>query len=113
MKSPFLRLSPTRLLRRVPFGWLTAIAFAALFFSEVEGAGAKPDTGPNILFIYTDDQSYRTVSAYPEAFEWVDTPNIDRLAAQGVRFSHAYIGTWCMPSRATMLTGYCRTESNH
>ena len=33
------------------------------------------------------------------------TPNIDRLAKQGVRFTHAYIGTWCMPSRATMLTG--------
>ena len=60
---------------------------------------------PNILFIYTDDQSHRTVSCYPEAYEWVKTPNIDRLAKQGVRFTHAYIGTWCMPSRATMLTG--------
>ena len=61
---------------------------------------------PNILFIYTDDQSVRTVSCYPEAFDWVQTPNIDRLAKEGVRFSHAYIGSWCMPSRATMLTGH-------
>lgn len=61
---------------------------------------------PNILFIYTDDQSLRTVSCYPEAFDWVHTPNIDALAKQGVRFSHAYIGSWCMPSRATMLTGH-------
>jgi arylsulfatase A-like enzyme len=60
---------------------------------------------PNILFIYTDDQSYRTVSCYPESFDWVKTPNIDQLARQGVRFSHAYIGSWCMPSRATLLTG--------
>jgi arylsulfatase A-like enzyme len=30
---------------------------------------------------------------------------MDRLAARGVRFTHAYVGTWCMPSRATMLTG--------
>jgi arylsulfatase A-like enzyme len=61
---------------------------------------------PNILFIYTDDQSHRTVSAYPEAYPWVRTPTIDRLAREGVRFRSAYIGTWCMPSRATLLTGH-------
>ncbi|GAB4135214.1 MAG: sulfatase [Planctomycetaceae bacterium] len=61
---------------------------------------------PNILLIYTDDHSHRTVSCYPEAFSWVKTPNIDRLAKQGVRFASAYIGTWCMPSRATILTGH-------
>lgn len=60
---------------------------------------------PNILFIYTDDHSYRTVSCYEGAEPWAKTPNMDRLAARGVRFTHAYIGTWCMPSRATMLTG--------
>jgi arylsulfatase A-like enzyme len=60
---------------------------------------------PNILFIYTDDHSHRTVSCYPEAYEWVETPNIDALAANGVRFAQAYTGTWCMPSRATLLTG--------
>ncbi|MCM8531156.1 MAG: sulfatase-like hydrolase/transferase [Lentisphaeraceae bacterium] len=60
---------------------------------------------PNILLIYTDDQSSRTVSCYPEAFDWVETPHIDKLANQGVRFDQAYIGTWCMPSRASMLTG--------
>jgi arylsulfatase A-like enzyme len=36
----------------------------------------------------------------------VRTPNIDRLAARGVRFTAAYNGAWCMPSRATMLTGH-------
>jgi arylsulfatase A-like enzyme len=69
-------------------------------------AAAEPEKGrPNILFIYTDDHSYRTLSCYPEAYDWVRTPNMDRLAKQGVRFTHAYIGTWCMPSRASMLTG--------
>ena len=61
---------------------------------------------PNILFIYTDDHSHRTVGCYPEAYPFVQTPNIDRLAARGVRFKHAFIGTWCMPSRATLLTGH-------
>ena len=50
---------------------------------------AAPADRPNILFIYTDDHSHRTVSCYPEAYDWVRTPNIDQLAAAGVRFSHA------------------------
>ncbi len=65
---------------------------------------AKPR--PNILFIYTDDQSHRTVSCYPESYKFADTPNIDALAKKGVRFTHAYIGTWCLPSRAALLTGH-------
>jgi arylsulfatase A-like enzyme len=60
---------------------------------------------PNILLIYTDDQSYRTVGCYPEAFPGVKTPHFDALAANGVRFQGAYLGAWCTPSRATMLTG--------
>jgi arylsulfatase A-like enzyme len=60
---------------------------------------------PNILYIYTDDQSDRTVSSYERSQPWVDTPNIDRLASSGVRFKHAYNGTWYMPARATFLTG--------
>lgn len=70
---------------------------------QCEGA-ATPER-PNVLFIYTDDHSYRTVSAYPEAYPWAKTPNIDKLAQRGVRFTAAYIGAWCMPSRATLLTG--------
>ncbi len=60
---------------------------------------------PNILYIYTDDQSDRTVSSYERATHWAHTPRIDQLASSGVRFKHAYNGTWCMPARATFLTG--------
>ncbi len=60
---------------------------------------------PNILFIYTDDHSHRAVSCYAEKYPFVQTPNIDRLAKEGVRFHAAYNGSWCAPSRATMLTG--------
>ncbi len=79
------------------------VVLAGRVAPELSAAEAKR---PNILLIYTDDHSYRTVSCYPEAYKWVNTPNIDRLAKQGVRFTHAYIGTWCMPSRATLLTGH-------
>ena len=61
---------------------------------------------PNILFIYTDDHSHRTVGCYPESREFAKTPHIDALAKKGVRFKYAYVGTWCMPSRATLLTGH-------
>lgn len=66
---------------------------------------SRPAQRPNILYIYADDLSHRNISAYKEAYPWVRTPNIDRLAQRGVRFTHAYVGTWCMPSRATQLTG--------
>lgn len=91
---------------------LAALFATLLALPFVRAAAAAPadsrpaDRRPNILLIYTDDQSHRTVSCYPEAYPWVRTPNIDRIARRGVRFSHAYIGTWCMPSRATQLTGH-------
>jgi arylsulfatase A-like enzyme len=74
---------------------------ASLLGSNTVAAADKP----NILFIYTDDHSYRTLSCYEDAEPWARTPNMDRLAARGVRFTHAYVGTWCMPSRTTQLTG--------
>lgn len=75
------------------------VVFASPAFSQTKSP-------PNILFIYTDDQSYRTVSCYPEAYPWVRTPNIDRLAKMGIRFTAAYNGSWCAPSRASILTGH-------
>jgi arylsulfatase A-like enzyme len=78
---------------------------AAISFLALAAAAHADQSRPNILLIYTDDQSYKTVGCYPEAPDWVQTPNIDRLAAQGVRFERAYLGAWCMPSRASMLTG--------
>lgn len=62
-------------------------------------------TRPNILFLFSDDQSYKTVSCYPGALPGAQTPNLDDLARRGIRFSHAYMGSWCMPSRASLLTG--------
>lgn len=66
---------------------------------------ADQDDRPNILFILTDDQTHKTVSAYEGAWQWSQTPNIDRLAKSGVRFKHAYCGSWCSVSRAMILSG--------
>lgn len=82
--------------------------FVALGFIGCTSASSKELSvdRPNILFIYTDDHSHRTISCYPEAYPWAKTPTFDRLGREGIRFTHAYIGTWCMPSRATLLTGH-------
>lgn len=57
---------------------------------------------PNILFAIADDASH--FSAYGHAF--LDTPNADRIAAEGVRYTHAYTtNPKCAPSRASILTG--------
>lgn len=78
----------------------------AIVLSVISRAADTPSTKrPNILFIYADDQSYKTLSCYDGAPAWVKTPNIDRLASQGVRFERSYLGAWCMPSRASLLTG--------
>jgi arylsulfatase A-like enzyme len=76
-----------------------------LAFSVMLPVSAKPAARPNILFILGDDQSTRTVGCYPESWPWVKTPHLDALAASGVRFRGAYLGAWCMPSRASLLTG--------
>lgn len=89
--------------RRSALCVLIAVVAVTMFAGK---SVAAETSRPNILFIYTDDHSHRTVSCYPEAYPWVKTPNIDALAKNGVRFHAAYIGTWCMPSRAMLLTGH-------
>jgi len=59
---------------------------------------------PNILFIMSDDHAYQAISAYDSSL--IRTPNIDRIAEEGMRFTNACVtNSICAPSRATILTG--------
>ncbi len=59
---------------------------------------------PNIIFIMADDLGYGELGAYGQ--QKIRTPRLDRLAAEGMRFTQFYSGsTVCAPSRATLLTG--------
>ena len=59
---------------------------------------------PNILLVFTDDHAAHAVSAYGSVIN--RTPNIDRLAAEGMLFRNAFVtNSICAPSRATVLTG--------
>src|SRR5881394_1346295 len=82
-----------------------SLLLACLLATTSTTFAADAPKRPNILLIYADDQSYKTVGCYPEAWPWVKTPHLDALAKSGVRFHGAYLGGWCMPSRASILTG--------
>lgn len=62
---------------------------------------------PNILWLFSDDHAYQAIGAYGGRLGDLDlTPNIDRIADQGMRFDRAYVGnSICAPARATVLTG--------
>jgi len=67
-------------------------------------AARKPTRRPNLLWIMTDQQPVGTIRAYGNAV--IKTPNLDRIAAEGMRFDRFFISSFpCGPSRATLLTG--------
>ena len=67
------------------------------------GAGADSDRGqPNIILILNDDMGFSDLGCYGGE---IATPNLDRLAAGGLRFSQFYNTARCCPSRASLLTG--------
>jgi iduronate 2-sulfatase len=78
------------------------VAVAAALLGATAGRAA---TRPNVLFIISDDLTATALGAYGNPI--CRTPNIDRLAASGTRFTRAYCnGTYCGPSRASFMSGY-------
>jgi arylsulfatase A-like enzyme len=78
----------------------TPILHLLLFFSAVMMVAAAP---PNIVIIFTDDQGYGDLGCYGSTT--IRTPRIDRLAAEGTRFTNFYAQIVCGPSRSALLTG--------
>jgi arylsulfatase A len=75
-------------------------AFAALALCS---ASAAPAGRPNIIVILADDLGWADLSCYGNTFN--ETPNLDRLAQQGVRFTQFYAGAVCSPTRANLQSG--------
>lgn len=82
--------------------FLTCLVLAALAAcSPKEKVDEKP---LNVLFIMSDDHAQKAISAYDSS--WLHTPNIDRIANEGVLFTNSFVtNSICAPSRAVMLTG--------
>ena len=82
---------------------LVALMWTCLAIWQKAGA-AEPDH-PNIVFVFADDLGWGDVSCY-NAESKITTPNIDRLASQGIRFTDAHAaGATCAPSRFGLITG--------
>lgn len=78
------------------------LCFAALFL-PVLPTGAAPPQQPNILMILVDDLGWSDLGCQGSTF--YKTPNIDRLAAEGMRFTDAYAFSSCSPTRASIMSG--------
>jgi arylsulfatase A-like enzyme len=98
-----------------------ALAFAAGEWGTTEaqaaavGRRSQRQDRPNIVFILADDLGYGDLGCYGQ--QKIKTPNLDRLAAEGIRFTSCYAGTTvCAPSRCALLTGlhtgHCRVRGN-
>lgn len=83
----------------------------ALVVAVVASGGLRPPLAraadrPNIVLIFSDDHAYQAVSAYGHPLKLNQTPHIDRLAKEGVRFDRCLVpNSICGPSRASVLTG--------
>jgi len=79
----------------------------ALLGSSLVGPGAvlAEPTKPNILVIFGDDIGIANVSAYSDGVMGYETPNIDRIATEGIRFLHYYGEQSCTAGRSAFLTG--------
>lgn len=84
-------------------GWLTALLTAGTIPATFVACSARGND-PNVIVLLTDDQGYSDVGAY--GCKDISTPNLDRLAAEGLRFTNFYAASpVCTPSRAALLTG--------
>ena len=83
----------------------SAVAASALAAgATAKGAGAPPSQRPNVLYIMADDMGWGDLSCYGRPD--YRTPNLDRLASEGTRFTHAYSASpVCTPSRCAFVTG--------
>src|SRR5215831_470777 len=83
---------------------LLALAFASIILPAMIGAQVPEPRKPNVVLIVTDDVGYGDIGSYgaPD----IKTPNIDRLAKEGVRLTDFYAnGATCTPTRAGLITG--------
>ena len=91
--------------------WPTMLVFLLVSISSCTQKDNTTESQPNIIIFFTDDQGYADLGTYgAEGFE---TPNLDQLAAEGIRFTNFYVpATVCTPSRAGLLTGRYPKRSN-
>ena len=83
------------------FPWLASVWLST--------SAAAADVRPNIVLIVADDLGYSDLGCYGGE---IDTPNLDRLAAEGVRFSQFHVNPMCVVTRTSLMTGHTHSQSD-
>jgi arylsulfatase len=96
-------------IRRVRSFWLAAASVLAVWAAAARGvpaasaqAATPPDIRPNVVVVLVDDMGWSDIGPFGSE---IATPNLDALAARGVRFTQFYATPRCSPTRASLLTG--------
>jgi arylsulfatase A-like enzyme len=86
--------------------WMGCLCWAIVGVVAAWGSAAEVARRPNVLFIFSDDHAYQAISCYGDTRKLIDTPHLDRIAREGMRFDRCLVtNSICGPSRATILTG--------
>ena len=85
---------------------------ALLVLAGIASLAQAADRKPNFVYVFTDDQRWDALGVVQKEqgekgrFPWLKTPNLDRIAAEGIRFRNAFVvNSLCAPSRASLVTG--------
>jgi len=79
------------------------VVWALLSCGLLLAAAAKVDARPNVIIVLTDDQGYGELSCHGNPI--IQTPNLDRLHAESVRFTDFHVSPTCAPTRCALMTG--------
>jgi arylsulfatase A len=93
------------MLRRLASSFVFVLLFSSSSFAQRGGApaAAPGERPPNFIIIFTDDQGYGDLGSY--GHPTIRTPHLDRMAAEGQRWTSFYAAPVCTPSRAQLMTG--------
>ena len=88
------------------------LSMLALLCLACASLACAADRKPNFVYVFTDDQRWDALGVVQQEqgekgrFPWLKTPNLDRLAREGLRFRNAFVvNSLCAPSRASLVTG--------
>lgn len=98
-------------MKTIKLSLVLLLVTTVLLHGNILAQAKKQQKRPNIIFVYTDDQRYDALSVVQKEqgkdarFPWFKTPNIDRIANDGVRFRNSFVvNSLCSPSRTAFLT---------
>ncbi|MBE9462797.1 arylsulfatase [Dyadobacter subterraneus] len=84
------------------FNFIFGLLLTGSTFTTFAQKNKKADTRPNIVLIMVDDMGYSDIGSYGSE---IQTPNLDNLAKEGIRFREFYNNSICAPTRASLITG--------